>query len=45
MTFKLNFWGKKKSISKRQNGSSVKEKGTEDLLDVNFRMAKEAYQK
>ena len=44
MNFKLNFWGKKKSNNKRQNGASVKENDIEDLIDVNFRMAKEEYQ-
>lgn len=45
MTFKLNFWGKKKNNSKRQNSASVKENDIKDLIDVNFRMAKETYQK
>ncbi len=44
MTLKLNFWGKKKNDNKRQNGASAKENNTEDLIDSNFRIAKEAYQ-
>lgn len=45
MTFKLNFWGKKKGNNKKQNGESIKENDTENLIDTNFRMTKEAYQK